>query len=83
MFAECSFGHHDMPRIGTLLGFCWLISCTTRTQRVTEVFHHGLPQSLCQRVHEQDSEPLVAPDEQVGVLHGFLWHRYMNMCVNR
>ena len=27
-------------------------------------------------------EPLVAPGEQVGALHGFLCHRCMNVCVN-
>ena len=27
---------------------------------------------------EQDAEPLIAPDEQVGALHGFLIH----VCIN-
>ena len=45
-------------------------------------FDPGLPQSYCRRVLEQDSEPLVAPGEQVGALHGFLCHRCMNVCVN-
>ena len=32
-------------------------------------------EGYCQRVLEQDSEPLVAPGEQVGALNGFLHHR--------
>ena len=34
------------------------------------------------RVLEQDSEPLVAPGEQVGALRGFLHHLCMNVRVN-
>ena len=33
-------------------------------------------------VLEQGTEPAIAPNEQVGDLHGFLCHRCMNACVN-
>ena len=28
------------------------------------------------------TEPLFAPDEQAGTMHGFLCHQWMNVCVN-
>ena len=38
--------------------------------------------STCQRVLEKDSEPLVAPGEQVGALSVFLRHQCVNVCVS-
>ena len=49
----------------------------------TDRFKPRLPmEGQCRRVLGQDSEPLVAPGEQVGALHGFLHHRCINECVN-
>ena len=36
---------------------------------------------MCRSVLEQDTEPLTAPDEQVGALHGVLRHRCVSVCV--
>ena len=45
-------------------------------------FDSRLLLAMCRSVLEQDTEPLTAPNEQVGALHGFPRHRCMNVWVN-
>ena len=36
--------------------------------------------AACWSVIEPDTEPQIAPDKQVGTLHGILCHHCMNVC---
>ena len=66
------FRKNLMRNTKSFLGRQWLRGGVVGWEPEGSQFDPEFPLSLCQSVLEQDSEPWIAPDDQVGALQGFL-----------